>query len=192
MFAQEITDTRRTTESFVRLQPRDVRADVAHFAFKGISESANTPELKKVAPTVITADSLVIDGHGILAKVVLAPFDPEAHKLSYDEKTLTRIDRRTYYGHYGIVPKTAISSILLLVNGDTISIPSIAYSDLYNMNFAYQDKGIARTRDAVFVSKDGNKVYLYLFSKDTSGSYEVTFVFIDGKYYRRVLDYGFL
>ena len=189
---QDYTDTRRQTESFVRLQPRDVRADVAYFAFKGISESANAPVLKRVAPAIVSNDSLVIEGHGIYAKVNLAPFDAKAHKLTYDEKTLTRIDRRTYYGNYGSMPKTSIASILLVINGDTISIPPSAYSDLHNMNFAYMDKGVARTRDGVFVSNDGNKVYLYLFSKDNTGSYEATFIIIGGKYFRRVLDYGFL
>lgn len=190
--AQDFTDTRRYTESFVRLNPPDVRADVAYFAFKGISESANAPVLKKVRPTIVSTDSMVIEGHGIFVKVILKPFDPKAHKLSYDEKTLTRIDRRTYYGNYGSVPKTSIASLLLVINGDTIAIPPAAYSDLHNMNFTYRDKGVERTRDGVFVSKDGNKVYLYLFSKDGTGSYEATFIIIAGKYYRRVLDYGFL
>lgn len=191
-FAQDFTDTRRQTESFVRLRQPEIRADVAHFAFKGISESANAPVLNKVSPTAVTKDSLVIEGHGIYAKVLLESFDPNAHKLTYDEKTLTRIDRRTYYGNYGSVPKTSISNILLIINGDTTVIPPSAYSDLHNMNFAYVDKGVERTRDAVFVSKDGNRVYLYLFSSDNKGSYEVTFIISDGKYYRRVLDYGFL
>ncbi len=190
--AQDITDTRRHTESFVRLGPPDVRADVAFFAFKGISESANAPVLKKVGPSIVTQDSITMEGHGIYAKIRLALFDPKSHKLSFDEKTLTRIDRRTYYGNYGSVPRTYIASILLVINGDTINIPPTAYSDLFNMNFAYMDKGVERTRDGVFVSKDGNKVYLYLFSKDNTGSYEATFIIIGGKYYRRVLDYGFL
>ncbi len=190
--AQDFTDTRRQTESFVRLGPRDVRADVAYFAFKGISESANAPVLKKVGPTIVSTDSIVMEGHGIFVKVKLAPFDPKMHKLTYDEKILTRIDRRTYYGDYGSVPKTSISSILVIINKDTIPIPPTAYNDLHNMNFAYTDKGVERTRDGVFVSKDGNKVYVYLFSKDRTGSYEATFILINGQYYRRVLDYGFL
>lgn len=190
--AQDITDTRRHTESFVRLNPPDVRADVASFSFKGISESANAPVLKKVGPSIVSPDSMVIDGHGIFVRVLLAPFDPKIHKLTFDEKTLTRIDRRTYYGNYGAVPKTSVSSILMVINGDTITIPPAAYSDLHNMNFAYMDKGVERTRNGVFVSGDGNKVYLYLFSNDRTGSYEASFIIIGGKYYRRVLDYGFL
>ncbi len=191
-FSQDFTDTRRKTESFVRLQPAEIRADVAFFAFKGISESAQAPKLQKIDPTSIGRDSIVFNSGNIYAKVKLAPFDPKAHKLLYDEKTLTRIDRKTYYGNYGSVPRTSIASIIVIIDGDTIPIPSVAYEDLHNMNFVYIDKGVERTRDGIYISKDGKKVYLYLFSKDNTGSYEVTYIFYDNKYFRRVLDYGFL
>lgn len=191
-FGQEITDTRRKTESFKRLQPADIRSDVASFTYGGITESAQAPELEKISPTIIKNDSMVIEGNGIYAKVLLAPFDPKVHKLTFDddEKTPIKIDRKTYYGDYGKMPRTEVSFISMVIGGDTVEVPSYAYSDLKNMHFSYIDKGIERTGDAVFKSKDGKKVYLYLFSKDNTGSYEVTFIFLDKKYFRRVLDYG--
>jgi len=60
------------------------------------------------------------------------------------------------------------------------------------MRFTYSDQETERTRDAVYKSKDGRKIYLYLFSKDDTGSYEVTWIIQDKKYLRRVLDYGLL
>lgn len=192
--AQEITDTRRKTESFKRLQPADIRADVASFTYGGITESAQAPVLEKISPTIIKKDSIVIEGNGIYAKVSLEPFDPKVHKLMFDddEKTPIKIDRKTYYGDYGKMPRTEVSFVLMVIDGDTVDVPSYAYSDLKNMHFSYIDKGVERTGDAVFKSKDGKKVYLYLFSKDNTGSYEVTWIFLDKKYFRRVLDYSFL
>lgn len=192
IFAQDLYDTRRKTESFAKLRPADVRADVATFALAGIGESVGALPLQKISYTQLSADSMVFEGDGIKAKVKLAPFDASAHKLIYDEKTLTKIDKRTYYGDYGSVPLTSIESVLMIIGGDTVDVPPIAYQDLHNLHFTYVEKGTPRTRNGVFKSKDGKKVYLYLFSKDNSGSYEVTWIFVDKKYFRRVIDYGFL
>lgn len=192
--AQEITDTRRKTESFKRLSPPEVRTEVASFAFAGISESAQAPELIKYSPTTISPDSMIIEAEGVFAKVVLQPFDPKAHKIIYDmdDKTPIRIDRKTYYGNYGKMPLTSVKSITLIVRGDTLEVPEAAYSDLKNINFSYSDKGVQRTGNGVFINKDGSRVYLYLFSKEDRSGYEVAFVFQNGKYLRRVLDYDLL
>jgi hypothetical protein len=190
--AQDFTDTRKKTESFVKLQPREVRADVATFALGGISESVNTVPLPKIPYTSFNKDSMLISGDGIKAIIKISPFDPAKHKLSYDEKYLVRIDKRPYYGNYGNVPKTSISDVIIILGNDTVAIPPAAYNDLHNLNFTYLDKGVQRTTDAIYRSKDGRRIYLYLFSKDNAGSYEVTWIIQDGKYLRRVLDYGFM
>lgn len=193
-YAQEITDTRRKTESFKRLSPPDIRAEVAHFAFAGIGESAQAPELIRISPEIVAADSLVIKAEGLYTKIKLRPFDPKEHKIIYDldEKTPIKIDRRTYYGDYGKMPLTSVATILLIHGGDTLSLPETAYSDLKNMRFSYLNGGVQRTNSAVYLSKDGKRLYLYLFSKEPRSAYEVTFIFQDKKYLRRVLDYDLL
>ncbi|MCO6498717.1 MAG: hypothetical protein J5I50_13775 [Chitinophagaceae bacterium] len=193
--AQEITDTRRKTESFNKLQPKDVRADVASFSFGGIVESAFANTLDKISPVLISKDSIVIEGDGVYAKVVLGPFDATKHKLLFEDESntnLIKIDKRTYYGNYGRVPKIEIASVLLVVDGDTLDIPAAAYHDLYNLNFSYMNKGYELSADAVYRSKDRKRIYLYLFNKSRQGNYEVTWIFVDKKYLRRVLDYDFL
>jgi hypothetical protein len=170
----------------------DVRAELATFTLAGIGEGAPTTPLEKVPYTSLGKDSIVFEGNGIKAEVKTAPFDPAKHKLNYDDKYLVRIDRRPYYGNYGKVPKTEISNVMLIIRGDTINIPPTAYNDLFNLNFTYLDKGLERTTDAVYISKVGQRVYLYLFSKDNTGSYEVTWIIQDRRYLRRILDYGFM
>jgi hypothetical protein len=188
----DLPDSRRKTESFDRFHTKDLRADLATFTLSGIGESVGLLPLQKIPYTKLSNDSIVFEGDGIKAKVKISPFDPSKHKLSYDEKYLVRIDRKPYYGNYLQVPKTQISDVSVIINKDTVFIPPTAYNDLYNLNFTYLDKGVERTTDAVYKSKDGRKVYLYLFSKDKTGSYEVTWIIEDGKYLRRVLDYGFM
>ncbi len=99
---------------------------------------------------------------------------------------------KTYYGGYGTVPITYVSNIILTVGGDTVNIPPAAYADIYNINFTYADKGTQRSTNGVYRSKDGHRIYIYVFSKDNKGSYEVTWVIQDKQYLRRVLDYGFM
>ena len=91
-----------------------------------------------------------------------------------------------------IIPKTFISKIIVTVGNDSVAIPAAAYFDLYNLNLTYTDKGTLRSRNGIYKSKDGHRIYVYLFCKDATGSYEVTWIIQDKKYMRRVLDYGFM
>jgi len=188
----DLPDARRKTESFARFHIPQMRADLATFTLSGIGESVGLTPLKKITYSSLGDDSIVFDKDGIKAKVKIAPFDPSKHKLSFDEKYLVRIDRKPYYGNYLKTPKTRISEVSMIIDRDTVAIPPAAYDDLFNLNFTYLDKGVERTTDAVYISKDRQIVYLYLFCKDNTGSYEVTWIFQNRKYLRRVLDYGFM
>ena len=185
-------DYRKKNESFLKSSPRNVRADVATFALGGISESIGTTPLYKIPYSSFGKDSMVFEADRIKAKIKLAPFNKEGHRMDYDEKYLVRIDRKPFYGDYGFLPSTYISEVSLIIYGDTVSIPKAAYSDLFNVNLTYNDRGVQRTTNAVYRSADGHFTYLYLFSKANKGSYEVTWVFQDKKYLRRILDYDLL
>ena len=193
-FAQsDIPDSRRKTESFERYHNNEIRAELATFTLTGIGDGAPTTPLEKVPYTSLGKDSIVFEGSGIKAEVKIAPFDPAKHKLNYDEKYLVRIDRRPYYGgSFGKIPKTEISNVMLIIRGDTISIPPTAYNDLFNLNFTYTDKGVERTTDEVYISSVGQRVYIYLYSRDKNGSYEVTWIIQDRRYMRRILDYDIM
>jgi hypothetical protein len=188
----DFQDTRRKNESFAKLPKAEIRADLATFTLSGIDDAVGKEELQKISFSKFGADSMNFEGDNVYGSVKLLPFDKSKHKLDYDEKYLIRIDRRTYYGDYGNIPKTYIGNITLVVDNDSIAIPPAAYADLYNLNLTYTDKGTLRCRNAIYKSKDGHRIYLYLFCKDATGSYEVTWVVQDKKYLRRVLDYGFM
>ncbi|KAA9041825.1 hypothetical protein FW778_07360 [Ginsengibacter hankyongi] len=185
-------DTRRKNESFARLPKTQIRADLATFTLSGISEAIGKDDLQKIPFTTFGPDFMNFNGDNIKASVKLSPFDKSKHKLDFDERYLIRIDRKTYYGDYGNIPKTYISNITIAVDNDTVAIPPMAYADIYNLNLTYMDKGTLRSRNGIYKSKDGHRIYLYLFCKDATGSYEVTWIVQDKKYLRRVLDYGFM
>jgi len=194
-FAQgsdDFEDTRRKNEGFARLPKGPFRNDLSTFTLSGIDEAVGKTELQKIPFRKFGDDYMEFQGDQVTAVVTIAPFDKTKHRLDYDDKYLIKIDRKTYYGDYGTVPKTIIRNITLTIAGDTVAIPPAAYNDLCDLHFTYSDKGAVRTRDAVYVSRDGHVLYLYLFSRDDTGSYEVTWIFQDGRYVRRVLDYGIL
>jgi hypothetical protein len=188
----EYQDTRKKNESFAKLPKTEIRQDFATFTLSGIDEGVGKEELKKIPFTNFGSDFMNFEGDDIKASIKLSSFDAAKHKLDYDEKYLIRIDRKTYYGNYGKIPKTSISKIILTVGGDSVTIPATAYSDLYNLNLTYTDNGTLRSRNGIYKSRDGRRIYIYLFCKDATGSYEVTWMVQDKKYARRVLDYGFM
>ncbi|MDP4117520.1 MAG: hypothetical protein Q8903_15405 [Bacteroidota bacterium] len=185
-------DTRKKNESFAKLPKTEIRADLATFTLSGIDEAVGKDELQKISFTTFGPDFMNFEGDNIKASIKLLPFDKSKHKLDYDEKYLIRIDRKTYYGNYGNIPKTYIGNITITIDNDSIAIPTAAYADLYNLNLTYMDKGTLRSRNGIYKSKDGHRIYLYLLCKDATGSYEVTWIVQDKKYLRRVLDYGFM
>ncbi len=195
-FAQvddDMPDTRNKRDAYAKMGQKELKADLAVFTIAGIDESVGKLALDKVSPASFTATSMRFEGMNIKAAITTAPFDAAKHKLDYDEKYLVKIDRKTYYGGYGKVPGTQIGSISFIMDKDTVVIPPAAYADLYNLNLTYKDKkGNERTMNAVYFSKDKRTVYFYVFCKDGTGSYEVTWIIQDKKYLRRVLDYGIM
>lgn len=196
----EYQDTRKKTESYAKASP-EIKADLATFTFAGIDESIAKAQLRKISFTSFGPDFMTFKGEDVNAAgdnikvtVTTAFFDTakQKHKLDFDEQYLIRIDRKPYYGNYGSMPKTFIKQLLVIIGKDTVAIPPAAYMDLYNLNFTYADKATQRSVNGVYVSKDKHKIYLYLFCKDATGSYEVTWIIQDKRYVRRVLDYGFM
>lgn len=188
-FAQDdMPDTRKKNEGFAKIVEKDIRADIATFNFAGVDEAVGKDPIKKISFRSRGADYMIFEGEGIKATIITAPFDQSTHKLEFDEKYLVKIDRRTYYGSYPKIPKTYIKEITMSVGKDTVIIPATAFGDLYNPELTYTDKsGIGRSANGIYISKDGHKMYIYLFCKESG--YEVTFVIKDKIFVKRVLDY---
>lgn len=193
-FAQdEFPDYRSKRENFTKMQEKDIRGELASFTMAGIDESTGKLPLKKLAVKNYGSTFMTFEGNSIQVTVTVGPFVAAKHKLKlFDEKHLAKIDNKPYYGSFGAVPKTGIQAIAVLINKDTIQIPEAAFSDIYNPSFSYTDAGTLKTLNSVYLSNDNRTIYIYMLSKDTAGSYEVTWVIRDKKYLRRVVDFGLL
>ncbi len=189
----DFPDYRSKRENFTKMQEKDVRGEMAAFAMAGIDESTGKPPLKKVPMSDYGNNYMTFEGNDLHVKVTVAPFIAANHKLKYfDEKHLVRIDNKPFYGSFGVVPKSGIKSVAVMIGKDSVQIPEAAYNDIYNPSFSYQDAGSTKTLNTLYMSNDNRTIYIYMLSKDTSGSYEVTWVIRDKKYLRRVVDFNLL
>ena len=191
--AQDNPDYRSKREIFPRIVEKDIRSDIAAFSMGGIEESVGKLPLKSVPVSSSGPNFISFANENIKATVTGGVFNPSKHKLSYyEEKYLVKIDNKPYFGDYGKVPKTTIENVTVIINRDTIVIPPSAYSDLYNPIFTYREGGVEKSYNSVYLSSDGRKIYVYMLKRETGGSYEVTWIIQDKKYFKRVVDFGFL
>lgn len=190
-FSQDLDypDYRNKRDNFKKVQQKDIRADLASFTMAGIDESISKLSLEKIPISRYGRDFLEFEGQGIRVKVTVGPFDPAKHKLQKFEDHLVKIDGKGFVGHYGSTPTSSITGVTVWMGKDSIALPPVAYADLHDLQFGYVADGEMRSTDAVYLSADHRKIYIYLLSKDEKEGYEVTWVIQDKQYFRRVLDF---
>jgi hypothetical protein len=189
----DMPDYRSKKELFTRIMEKDVRADISSFSMAGIDEGVGKLPLKTVPISSSTNSSLSFSDGRIQVTITTADFEPGKHKLGfYDTKYLVKIDNKPYFGDYGKVPKTYVQSVTVVIDKDTVSIPPAACTDLCNPILTYNENGVKKSSNKVYLSADGKKVYVYMLKQERGGSYEATWVIQDKKYLKRVVDFGFL
>lgn len=189
----DLPDYRNKKEQWARVSDKIIKAEMASFALAGIEDRIGKTPLKTIPATSYGSNYISFDEGNVKAKVVSGMFNPAKHRLDSVEKYLVKIDKKPYYGNYGSVPKYTIESVVFLIDKDSVIVPTTAIFDLYSPSFAYTDsRGSARTFNAVYVSADGRRIYLYMLNKEKAGSYEVTWIIQDKKFLRRVVDSGIL
>lgn len=195
-FAQleNLPDYRSKSERFTRMRIPEIRNDLATFMLSGIVESVGKEKLVQIPVTKYDEDFISFSNEEWSVTITSGVFFKTKHKLQYyDEKYLMRIDNKPYWGIYGKVPTTIISSIIVTHFEDTIAIPAAAYMDTYNPVFCKTiTSTTANCNDAVYISKDGKRLYIYMLnSEDGTNGYEVTWIIADQKYFGRVVDFGY-
>lgn len=192
---ESLPDLRNKRERFTKYPKGEIRDDLATFAIGGIDERLGKKPLERLPATDYNMRSITFEGNNIKVVITSAPFDASKHKLSYyyDKKYLVKIDGKPYYGDYGTIPSTAIASVTVIVNNkDTVAIPPTAFADLYHPDFTYSDGGTIKTHNAVYLSADKRKMYIYMVNSESIGKYEVTWILQDNKYVGRVIDSGIM
>ena len=183
-------------ENFSKMIEKDARADIASFALAGLDEAAGKEPLPYVPVVEYSDEYVLLSKDNIKVKIIAGKFDKTKHKiLYYDEKYVTKIDNKPFYGVDGQMPVKTIQSIIVTIGSDSINIPVTAYSDLYEPWFCKPGGADqkAKCHTGVYLSRDNHRLYIYMLSGDgfKGKGYEVTWVIQDNKYLRRVLDDDF-
>jgi len=191
---ESLPDIRNKRESFLKFPKGELRDDLAAFTLGGIDERLGKKPLQMLAATDFSSNSITFEGDKMKVVIGSGRFEPSKHKLFYYyQKYLVKIDGKPFYGDYGKVPTTAITSVRVILDKDTIDVPQSALVDLYHPDFIYTDgSGTVRTHNAVYLSADKHKMYIYMLNSETIGHYEVTWIIQDKKYVGRVVDSGLM
>jgi len=192
----DIPDYRSKKDLYKKITDKDLRSDLAAFTLSSLDEALAKEPLPQLPLIEYKNDLIRFAGDNVAVTIVAGTFDKTKHKLLYyDEKYLTKIDIKPFFSSkLGATPVRTIQSVTVVVGSDTIHLPDAAFSDLYDPMFCQgnTNSNTAKCNTAVYLSKDGRKIYIYMLnSSDTKNGYEVTWVIQDKIYIRRVVDYGF-
>jgi hypothetical protein len=146
------------------------------------------PRIKRLRKKVIVhRDTGTVSSSWIAVRLTQRKFNSKKHKLGYEysgtprSRFLTKIDHRSFWGTDGDKPHVEISSFVVVIKSDTVHIPPEAWNDMYEPTLSNME---------VYASSDKKRSYIVMMNSDGAGAYLVAWCFIDGKYIRRVVDYG--
>jgi hypothetical protein len=189
----DMPDYRSKRENFSKILEKDIRNDLATFTMAGIDESMGKPPLRSIRANAYGANYISFaDSTGdIQVTISTEPFDPLKHKIGKYEEYIVKIDNKGYVGNYGKMPHTTIKAVTVVVKGDTLAVPPAAFQDVHDPVFTYTEGGVVKSYNTIYFSGDGHRMYVYLLKRKDNDRYEVTWVFRDKQYVRRVVDYAF-
>jgi len=193
-FSQDdIPDYRSKKDNFLKMQEKDIRADLSQFTFGGISESLTKHRLDAIPLLGVKDDVMLFSNDTVTVQITTGNFDATKHKVTwYNDEHAVKLDNRAFWGTEHKVPKRTITSIVAVIEADTVVLPQVAFVDLYEPQFYFADaKGNRKTYCAVYKSLDKRKYYIYMLNGTGTGRYEVTWVIQDKQYLRRVVDWNF-
>jgi hypothetical protein len=194
-FAQDedIPTYHNKRESFSQMTEQNIKADLAMFTLAGVDESVGRQTtLASIPVTDYSNDFVQFSKDNLQVKIISGKFDQSKHKIQYYDKYVARIDNKAFYGIDGVMPKKTIESIVTITSRDTINIPLVAFSDIYEPRFCGPDNaGEIKCNCRAYISNDKRRIYIYMLNSSGKGGYEVTWVLQDKQYLRRVIDYGF-
>src|SRR5688572_18513960 len=80
----DVPDSRKKNENFLKLRDKDMRGHIATFAIAGIDERIGKEPLRIIIPPVgYGNDYISFEGNDVKVTIKSGTFEPEKHKLGY-------------------------------------------------------------------------------------------------------------
>lgn len=193
-------DSNKESDGYEELPAGIIKKEISYFNISGgnfsLEDSLAKVNLIEIPMSTYTNTSVTFSLGKISIKISAAPFDSSKHDLIYaspEQPYLALIDKKRFWGTDGGVPKEKISSVSYKNGSKSYQLPDSAIHNLYEPNFCnkYESENKVFCHCKVYQSMDKKRTYIFMLNSDGAGGYEVTWVLEDGKYVRRVVDYGF-
>ena len=136
---------------------------------------------------VLTNDNYKITLKKDNIKVILTEqkFEKSKHKFSFYKEAKDQIelvDNKKYWGRDGGLPTSEYKSIEVTIRQRKISLPKIAFENLYEPSLYNTQVNYDKTNDIIYIQS---------MNSDGAGSYEVIWKIEKGVYKDRYIAYGF-
>lgn len=147
--------------------------------------------------SIVTFNYTSKTGDKIEIKIEKGLFDPSKHKLDIADtvykyihgqkrvdylKVKNIIDGKYSYGIDATMPQSEIKSLTVNWNGQILTIPDSAYTNLYQPHLCFDHLVVES-----YLTKDNKNIYIYISGSDGAGGYSVKFVFDKVKYLTRIV-----
>ncbi|MBL0128557.1 MAG: hypothetical protein IPP83_14130 [Flavobacteriales bacterium] len=151
------------------------------------------PLMNRIQGLALSDDEVRFEGRGVRVQISQQPFDSLKAKIGYGSTDSYRfvcaINGAPFWGTDGDRPTRMLSGLSVTIDGGMVEIPRRAWSDLYQPNLCFVDGNGKPYCDCVVArSADNKRVYVHMSNSDGAGGYTVTWIFINGRYVRRVLE----
>lgn len=97
--------------------------------------------------------------------------------------TTNQIDHVQAHGIHGSIPKTELSTFVIVRNNKMLQFPKQFYTDFYNVVLCEKTRA-----PEVYVTPDGEHLYIYMHGGDNTTSYTVKFVFDRTHFITRIVN----
>ncbi len=191
-----VPDYKGTAESFFSLGDSLIRSEAGSFSFAGSILGLNRlNELQQLEIVSLTDHTIALELDDIKVSIARSRFFPSSHDIEYwgHMRHVLRIDGRYFWGFDGRMPKQRIVYIEVLWGDERIRLPASAFRDIFEPNFCSRPslfgRRVCHTR--VFISDDGERLYIYMRNSEMPSLYEVTWILINGRYIGRIVDYAY-
>ncbi len=191
-----VPDSKGFYESFFSLSDSIMRAEIGSFSFTGsLVGLTGRVELTECDVLSQTEYTITLGSDDIKVHIARVPFISSAHRLSYygPYGYVYKIDGRNFWGFDGRVPEMRLYSVNVFFGEQRVSVPQSAQNDIYEPNFCFRPRMFRPVEcfTRVFQSVDGRRLYIYMLNSRIPSLYEVCWIFIDGKYAGRIVDYAY-
>ncbi|MBW6480837.1 MAG: hypothetical protein K0B37_15515 [Bacteroidales bacterium] len=186
----------RKKEGFFYLSDSVIASELASFNFVGrIYRQKPSEPLISFPVESVSSNSVEFAYENHTVFIETGRFRPSRHHLKYYRMSgyLHKIDGRYFWGIDGKVPQRQIETFKVVIDEIPINIPLNAYNDIFEPNLCIRMvfSGTIRCNTAVYISHEGERIYIHMRNGEIPSLYEVTWVFRHGKYLGRVVDFAY-